>query len=355
MKQFGQQASVTQQPTNTLPVMAAAATEGPVGEAPIATAASAQPTTLSTSPLLVTSFEDVKKATIQIEAQGTFIDPQFGAQVNVAGRGSGFLIDPSGLAITNNHVVAGAALLKVWVGGDTKTTYNARILGTSECSDLAVIQIIGSDFPYLTWYDGKPAVGDVVYAAGFPLGDPEYTLTKGIISKDNTSGETSWASVDGVIEHDATINPGNSGGPLVNESGQVVGVNYASSGSTDQYFAIGKQAADLAIDLLKNGTDYLSIGVNPHAVVADDKTYSGVWVSSVESGSIADKAGIKAGDLIVSIENVVLAYDGTLSSYCDILHTRDLKSTMALRIVRWSSAEIMEGQLNGRELQVVTP
>lgn len=350
--QYGQQANLkTPIPTKTL--MLAGAAPGSTVAAENPTPAASGPTPAQVSPLLVTSFQDVKKATIQIEAQGTFIDPQFGAQVNVAGRGSGFIFDPSGLAITNNHVVAGAALLKVWVGGDTQTTYNARILGVSECSDLAVIQLIGSDFPYLAWYDGRPAVGDVVYAAGFPLGDPEFTLTKGIISKDNTSGETSWASVDGVIEHDATINPGNSGGPLVNTDGQVVGVNFASSGNTNQYFAIGRQAADQVIRLLRDGTDYQSIGVNPHAVVAEDGSYSGVWVSSVESGSPSDKAGVKAGDLIVSIENIVLAHDGTLSSYCDILRTRERTSTMAIRVVRWSTAEILEGQLNGRELQVV--
>src|SRR5512146_3424238 len=134
---------------------------------------------------LVSSLEDVKSATIQIESQGTFIDPQVGMVVNGAGRGSGFIIDPSGLAVTNNHVVTGAALLKVWVGGNKDKAYSARVIGASECSDLAVIKIDGANFPFLQWYDGTPKVSLDVYAAGFPLGDPEYTLTKGIISKAN--------------------------------------------------------------------------------------------------------------------------------------------------------------------------
>ncbi len=66
----------------------------------------------------INSVDNVKDATIQIEAQGTFVDPEFGLQLNSAGRGSGFIIDPSGIAVTNNHVVAGAALVKVWVGGE---------------------------------------------------------------------------------------------------------------------------------------------------------------------------------------------------------------------------------------------
>ncbi|WP_343390223.1 serine protease [Candidatus Amarobacter glycogenicus] len=139
---------------------------------------------------------------------------------NAAGRGSGFIIDPSGIAVTNNHVVTGAALLKVWVGGESQPR-NARILGVSGGADLAVIDIEGDGFPYLDWYTGSVDVGLDVYAAGFPLGDPEYTLTRGIVSKARTSGETSWASVDDVIEHDATINPGNSGGPLLTSDGKL--------------------------------------------------------------------------------------------------------------------------------------
>src|SRR4030067_1505238 len=128
--------------------------------------------------VLVLNLTDLKKATIQIEAQGTFIDPQFGYMANQAGRGSGFIIDPSGIAVTNNHVVTGAALLKVWIGGDTNKVYNARILGVSECSDLALIDIDGDDFPYLDWHSGPVNVGLEVFAAGFPLGEPDRQSTR---------------------------------------------------------------------------------------------------------------------------------------------------------------------------------
>ena len=185
----------------------------------------------------VSSLQDVRQAVVQIEAQGTFVDPEVGLQVTSAGRGSGFIVDPSGIAVTNNHVVTGAALLKVWVGGESEPR-NARVLGVSECSDLAVIDIEGDNHPYLEWFEGPIDVGLEIYSAGFPLGDPEFTLTKGIVSKANTSGETDWASLSSVLEHDATINPGNSGGPLVDGSGKIVGVNYAASPMFSQYFAI---------------------------------------------------------------------------------------------------------------------
>src|SRR3990172_10750112 len=210
---------------------------------------------------LVSSIEDVKKAAIKIEAQGTFTDTQMGTVYNAAGRGSGFIIDPSGIAVTNNHVVTGAALLKVWVGGESEPR-NARVLGVSECWDLAVVDLEGDGYPYVEWYQGEINPGLEVYAAGFPLGDPEYTLTKGIISKANADGETSWASVDGVLEHDARIRGGNSGGPLVTEDGKVIGINYAGVDVTDQNFAINGEDAAGVVSALREGKDFESIGIN---------------------------------------------------------------------------------------------
>jgi serine protease Do len=302
---------------------------------------------------LVTNLTDLKKATIQIEGQGTFIDPQFGYMANQAGFGSGFIIDPSGLAVTNNHVVTGAALLKVWIGGDTNNIYNARVLGASECSDLAVIDIEGDGFPYLSWYEEPAKVGLEVYAAGFPLGDPEYTMTKGIVSKEKADGETSWASVDSVIEHTSRINPGNSGGPLVDADGKVVGVNYAGSSTTNQYFAIDRKTALKVIELLKAGIDVESIGINGEAVSSEDGSLSGIWVSSVESGSAADKAGVKPGDVITQLEKLDLATDGTMKDYCDILRSHTPGDPLALQVLRWDTQEVLEGQLNGPALETV--
>jgi len=210
---------------------------------------------------LISSLQDVRRATVQIEAQGSFVDSQLGQHLNVIGRGSGVIIDGSGLAVTNNHVVTGAAILRVFVGGESQPR-NARVVGASECSDLAVIDIEGTGYPYLEWFDGQIYSGLDVFAAGFPLGDPEFTLTRGIVSKARTRGETNWASVDAVIEHDATINPGNSGGPLVTADGKVVGINYAGSRGTSQWFAISRDEALKVIDQLRSGQDINSIGVN---------------------------------------------------------------------------------------------
>jgi serine protease Do len=309
-----------------------------------------EPTTTTQSGA-VNNLDDVKTATIQIEAQGTFIDPEFGLLVNAAGRGSGFIIDPSGIAVTNNHVVAGAALVKVWVGGES-TPRNARVLGLSECSDLAVIQIEGGPYSYLDWYSDTPKTGLEIYAAGFPLGEPEFNLTKGIISKENASGETDWSSIERVLGHDATINPGNSGGPLVTENGEVVGVNYRGRATASQYFAIGTDIALPVIDQLKAGKDVNSIGVNGTAVISEDGSLSGIWVASVKSGTPADKAGIQPGDIIYQLEGLVLATDGTMKDYCDVLRSHDSSDAMSVTVIRYNTGELLEGQLNGRELAV---
>jgi S1-C subfamily serine protease len=297
----------------------------------------------------VGSLSDAQNAVIQIESQGTFVDPQVGLVVNGAGRGSGFIIDPSGIAVTNNHVVTGSALLKVWVNG---VQHNAQILGVSECSDLAVIKVEGGPYPYLNWYEDGVKTGLEVYAAGFPLGEPQYSLTKGIISKEKADGQTSWASLDYVLGHDATINPGNSGGPLITGDGQVVGINYSTLKSANQYFAIDAKTAQPVVEQLMKGKDIDAIGINGTAVRSDDGKLSGIWVASVKSGSPADKSGVKPGDILYQMENLVLATDGTMKDYCDIIRTHKPNDTLSLKIIRFAAGELLEGQLNGRELSV---
>lgn len=299
----------------------------------------------------INNIDDASQAVVRIVAQGTFVDPEVGLQLNAAGSGSGFIIDESGIAVTNNHVVTGAALLEVFVNGET-TPRNARVLGVSECSDLAVIDIDGDGFEYLDWYEGSYDVGLEIYTAGYPLGDPEFTLTQGIVSKAQANGETNWASVDRVIEHDARINPGNSGGPLLTEDARVLGINYAAAQSVDQYFAIAHDEAVGIIDQLRAGNDVDSIGINGIAV-SDGGDLTGIWVSSVASGSPADNARIRPGDIITTLEGLVLATDGTMSDYCDVLRSRNLTDTMNIEILRFDSGEVLQGQLNGRELEVV--
>ncbi len=298
----------------------------------------------------VSSVDGVRAAVVQINATGTFIDPAAGLQSNVVGSGTGFIIDESGLVVTNNHVVTGAAVLEVLIDGEQEPR-NARLLGVSECSDLAVIDIEGDGFDYLEWHDGPIAAGMSIFAAGFPLGDAEYTLLDGIVSKENADGESSWASVDAVIEHSADTLPGNSGGPIVSDQGRVVAVNYAGN-DVGQSFAIGREVARPVIDQLRNGIDVDSVGINGEAVSGDGVT--GIWVYSVASGSPADLVGLEAGDLITQAESLPMAADGTMSDYCDVLRSRQVNDPIAIEVYRPSTDELLEGRLNGEPLEVTS-
>ena len=343
-------AEATVEPVATVAVAVATDAPAPTAEVPTVAAATAEP--VAAGPVSAQSFQEAIGATVQIVAQGSFRDPEFGMQYNAAGAGSGFIIDPSGLAVTNNHVVTGAAFLQVYVQGRDEPL-NAKVLGVSECSDLAVIDIEGDGYPFLEWDPSSLKLGTEVYALGYPLGDPEPTLTRGVISKEDAGGETSWASVNSVIEHDATINPGNSGGPLVTTGGKVVGVNYAGASDTNQYYAISAADARSVVEQLRTGKDLDSIGVNGEAVTtADDIT--GIWVSSVESGSPADKVGVKPGDIITMLEGLVLATNGTMSDYCDILRSRNATDPMSIEVLRYDTQEVMEGQLNGAASDALT-
>ncbi|WP_294181710.1 S1C family serine protease [uncultured Schumannella sp.] len=299
-------------------------------------------------------FDGVQSATIQIEAVGTFVDPSEGGY-EAAGRGSGFVIDESGIAVTNNHVVVGAGTLKVWLGGDTGTTLNAKVLGSSECLDLAVIDLQDAGYPYMGWRSDDISTAIDVYAAGFPLGDPTFTMTRGIVSKASTAGETPWASLDRVIEHDARIRGGNSGGPLVDQDGRVVGVNYAGNDQHDLNLAIHRDEVLSVIEQLAAGEDVLSLGINATALMGEDGVGLGVWVSSVKSGSAADQAGILPGDLLTRMEGVTLATDGTLGDYCDVLRTHGQDATLSVELYRPSEGIYYRGKVNdGSAVTAVT-
>ena len=298
-------------------------------------------------------FDDVQTATIQIEAVGTFVSPEEGGY-EAAGRGSGFLISADGLAVTNNHVVVGAGTLKVWRGGDTSKTLNAKVLGSSECLDLAVIQLEKGDYPHFAWREGEIPTATDVYAAGFPLGDPEFTMTRGIVSKADTAMDTPWASLSHVIEHDARIRGGNSGGPLVDAEGKLVGVNYAGNDQHDQNLAIHRDEVQSVLDRLVDGENVMSLGINGAAIMSEEGEGLGIWVNSVASGSAADKAGVEPGDLLTKMEGVSLGADGTMADYCSVLETHGTDATLAVELFRPEEGIYYAGQFNGDAVEAVS-
>lgn len=301
------------------------------------------------------NISEVEASVVQIQGQGTFVQSGGAAAYNAGFTGTGFLISDDGLIVTNNHVVQGAATLAVsFSDGDPM---NARVLGVSECNDLAVIQLEGSGYTPLSFRDEPVTVGLDIFSAGFPAADEvdfdnlDYTLTSGIVGSTAADGETSWASVDSVIQHDAQILGGNSGGPLVDEAGHVVGVNYAGNNEFNTNYAIAAQDARPIIDQLAAGENVNSLGINGEAQLYDGGL-SGIFISSVESGSPADRAGIEPGDILITLENLVLATDGTMADYCDVLRTQGDDATMDVEVYRPSLDLVLSGQINGDAIEL---
>ena len=298
---------------------------------------------------IIRNLQEASRGVVRIFTQGSYQYPESG-KYEVTGSGSGFIIDPSGIAITNNHVVAGAGLIDVYFSGDPNP-YRARLLGTSECADLAMIDIEGQGYAYFEWYSDPIGLGQEVYSLGYPLGDAQFSQNAGTVSRRAAPGETSWSQVGSVIEHNARVQAGSSGGPLVTEEGKVVGVNYAAQEESGLYYTISYNEAKPFLADLRRGRDVLSIGINGEAFVLEDD-YSGIWVYSVKSGSRADRAGIRGGDILTSMEGIPLASKGTMAEYCDILGGHDPEDTLNMTALRWKTGETLEGQINGRALDL---
>jgi serine protease Do len=226
--------------------------------------------------------------------------------------GSGVILDKSGYILTNNHVVDQASKIQVQLNGDT-TKYTARVVGTDEESDLAVIKIdAGKELPCakLGNSDGVQ-VGDWVLAIGSPFG-LNATVTAGIISAKDRGGM--GHQFQRFLQTDAAINPGNSGGPLVDMAGQVIGINTAiltgSRGYEGVGFAMPSTTAISVYDqIVKNGrVTRGSIGVQFQEELGTNQITlkslgapHGVVIEFVEPGSPAEKAGLKGGDVISAI------------------------------------------------------
>jgi serine protease Do len=224
--------------------------------------------------------------------------------------GSGFIIDEKGIVVTNNHVIQGAEDIFVSVNGSEE--YKAKVLGADPYMDLAVLEI-ESDKKFIPVAFGdsdKARVGDWVIAIGNPFGFGG-TVTSGIISARNR--DIGMTRYDDFIQTDASINQGNSGGPLFDLEGKVIGINTAiigQSGSVGIGFAIPSSPAEKVINqLIKFGeTKRGWLGVRIQEVTKEIAELEklekpeGALVASVQENSPAEKAGIKAGDIILTFD-----------------------------------------------------
>jgi serine protease Do len=259
--------------------------------------------------------------TVQTEAvqQVTTMDFFFGPQrreQTQAGIGSGFIIRGDGVILTNAHVVAGAT--KISVALRDGQTYTARLLGSDELNDLAVLQIPARNLPVAPLGTSRQLViGEWAIAIGNPygfvLGNTEPSVTAGVISavgRNLTARSEGGGVYVDMIQTDAAINPGNSGGPLVNAVGDVVGVNSSIYSPTGSYVGLGfaipiDRARRVADDIIAHGRarqPWIGVRIGEPSAEGSDRASAltrGAVVSQVTPESPAARAGIRRGDLLV--------------------------------------------------------
>jgi len=227
---------------------------------------------------------------------------------SVGAQGSGFFVSADGYVVTNNHVVAGAKSVEVVT--DDGRTLQAKVVGTDQKTDLAVLKVEGKNFPFVNFSDHDPRIGDWVVAVGNPFGLGG-TVTAGIVSARGRNIDS--GPYDDYIQIDAPINKGNSGGPTFDVDGSVIGVNTAiyspSGGSVGIGFDIPAATAKLVIDQLKDHGQVTRgyIGVHIQSVtpeIAESLGLSkaaGALVDDATADGPAAKAGLVSGDVITAV------------------------------------------------------
>src|SRR6516162_2354161 len=230
--------------------------------------------------------------------------------------GSGVVVSPEGYILTNNHVVDGATDVRVTLSD--KREFQGRVVGTDPKTDIAVLKIAASNLSPITIGDSSKAeVGDTVLAIGDPFGVGE-TVTKGIVSATGR-GNLGIEDYEDFIQTDAPINPGNSGGALINDRGELVGINTAilthSQGSEGIGFAVPANLARQVMDqLLKNGKVVRAyMGILPQDMTAEmakafgQKDARGVVVGDVTANSPAAEGGVRRGDILLEVDGKPVA------------------------------------------------
>ncbi len=256
----------------------------------------------------------------------------FGQTVKGAAAGSGFVITEDGYIVTNYHVISDANSITVTFA-DGKS-YPATLVGGEEGNDIAVIKIDAKGLtPVVIGNSDNMRVGESVAAIGNPLGELTFSMTAGVISALNRSITMSDGTTMNMIQTDSAINSGNSGGPLFNQYGEVIGIvsakyssssgSYSGSASVEGLgFAIPiNDVADMIHDLIDKGyvtgKPYLGLVMNRNGVDSSAQAYgipAGVQVLGVTEGLSADKAGIKANDIITAVDGAAVSSSADISN-----------------------------------------
>ncbi|MGI9039150.1 MAG: trypsin-like peptidase domain-containing protein [Gemmatimonadota bacterium] len=345
-----------------------------------------EPSTREEGRVAIAGFSDIAEqitpavVTIEVErevpARQLRLPPGMDEDILQPGSGSGFIISVDGYIVTNNHVVAGAHSIEVLLA-DGRRFDDVRLVGRDATTDVALLKIEAPDLVHAPIGSSQASkVGDWVLAIGSPgfsLGpSPLFTtVTAGIISAKgrniNILGRNapngSSLAIEDFIQTDAAINPGNSGGPLVNASGEVIGVNAAIASTTGSYqgygFAVPMDLVREVIDdLVEFGTVHRAIlGVNVQAADDADARYygldhvGGALVMAFSAGSPAEEAGLEVGDVIVGVagrpvdtvsdlQRAVRAYEPDDMLSVEVVHDDGKRETVRVRLASAGDTEV---------------
>ena len=272
------------------------------------------------------------------------------------GSGSGVIIRPDGYIVTNNHVVDGAT--KVEVTLNNNKTYPATIVGTDPATDVAIIKIDADGLPVVPFGDSDELrLGQWVIAIGSPY-DLRSTITAGIVSAKGRqmphyNGEF---KIESFIQTDAAVNPGNSGGALVNQKGELVGVNTAIISQTGSYtgysFAIPSNIVrKIADDLIDFGSVKRALLGVTMSAITDEKAKelklfspNGVYIEEVLEGGAADKAGIRKGDVLVKVDSTAITTPSSLQEKVNSYNPGDKAS---VTVIRGGDEKVLEVTFQG--------
>lgn len=312
----------------------------------------------SDEPLRVADPSESGRGAVDVAAVVEYLEPSVVTiSADVAGGtslGTGMIITSDGEILTNAHVVEDASEIRVRLAGETEPR-EVSLLASDPGNDLALLRMDGDGFEAVTFADpGSVRIGDQVVAIGFALGlDGDPSVTLGIVSALDRSFGAGDAFLDGLIQTDAAISSGNSGGPLVNASGEVVGINTAvardtpMTAATNVSFAISAAEALPIVEALREraGGDlrqeaYLGVGLADR-----NDGGQGAVITEVLSGTPAAEVGLRADDLVVAIDDA--AIDGSAGLIAAI---RDLEpgDRVELTIVRDGAEEVRTVTLTDR-------
>jgi serine protease Do len=240
--------------------------------------------------------------------------------------GSGFIIDPSGLVVTNNHVIAGADEIRVVLSDES--TLEATVVGTDPATDLALLRIESAQpLPAVTWGQSESTqIGDWVVAIGNPFGLGG-TVTAGVLSA--RARDIRAGPYDDFLQTDAAINRGSSGGPLFDRSGQVIGVNTVILSPSGDDESAGGRSETL-------GMRVSSLDERTRQQLELSPDVEGVVVSELRSGGVAAEQGVQVGDVIVEVDRRSVSTPSELSARIEEARDRDKEATL-LRLVRGAS------------------